>query len=92
MANAALERARQLEAEAKELRRQEKRFWEEVDERREEISEHLGVGQAPTDLMSNAAQLYGITAEELYAYVTSEQQVEFYFQQHGRKEAKQWEA
>ena len=87
----ALERARKLEAEAKELRRQEKRFWEGIEARRDEVAEHLGVGQTHTDLMDAAAQLYGISAGELYEYVTAEQQLELYFRQHGGKGADEWE-
>lgn len=35
-----LERARKLEAEAKAIRREEKEFWQQVDERKKEILEH----------------------------------------------------
>ena len=43
MGNTALDRAKQLEAEAKSIRRAERQFWSDVDSRKDEILQHWGI-------------------------------------------------
>lgn len=60
-----LERARELEAEAKALRRQEKQFWDDVKERADEVKAFLGVGQNCENLSDGHAEAIGKAVEEI---------------------------
>ena len=87
--NKNLEKAKQLEAEAKELRRAEKKFWDEVSDRQDEILEFFSkknVGQKFEKMSDNkldeAASFYGITADELFDYIISERQINYYKNTH----------
>lgn len=56
-----LTEAKKCEARAKELRRKEKEFWDEVDRRKAEILEHWGmrVGHAEPDVTPALMSDYG---------------------------------
>lgn len=72
-----LDKARELEAEAKALRRAEKEFWSDIDERKDEVIKHLGVGQ-----FDELCLLYGAyTAHDkqrLLEYLKEEEQIDQY--------------
>lgn len=91
MANLNLQRAAELEAEAKALRRAEKKFWDDIEGRKEEILEHFGVGQfieAQSDILSEVAMSYGISSDELYDYITSDS-VRGFYQRWRQRQAQQ---
>ena len=72
-----LQKAAELEAQAKALRRAEKQFWDDVEARAAEVREHLNVGHSISDgadipLMRLAIEEYGIMEEELYEFITSD--------------------
>lgn len=69
MANA-LERARELEAEAKALRRQEKQFWDDVKERADEVKDFLNVGQNSEILSDTHAEEIGKIVESVCGSIT----------------------
>lgn len=69
MANA-LERARELEAEAKALRRQEKQFWDDVTERADEVKTFLNVGQNSEVLSDTHAEEVGKVVESVVGSIT----------------------
>lgn len=70
--------AADYEAEAKRLRREEKAFWSEIDERKNEVLSHLNM----SDKFSQICLTYGAYTddekEKLYMYLISERQVQFY--------------
>ena len=60
MGNAALDRAKQLEAEAKSIRRAERQFWSDVDSRKDEILQHWGISTG----INNVGQSKDILSDE----------------------------
>ena len=84
--NKNLQKARELEAEAKALRRAEKQFWQDIEDRKDEVIDYLNVGQNESsgedNLMKLASEMYGISERELYDYITSDRQVRYYKSQH----------
>ena len=77
-----IDRAKELDAEAKRLRREEERFRSEVLERKDEVLKWLGVGQTSERLSdtqwTEVAEIYGISETELLEYITSERQVNYF--------------
>ncbi len=69
----AMDRAKALEAEAKAIRRAEKKFWQDVDDRREEVMEHLDVGHISEDVsdtrLKELADAYDTTQDLLIEYI-----------------------
>lgn len=65
-----LERARELEAEAKALRRQEKQFWDDVKERADEVRAYLNVGQNVEILSDKHAEEIGKVVESVVGSIT----------------------
>lgn len=76
------EEAREYERKAKELRRAESDFWKEVETRRDEVVEKLGL----SDEWSKICRTYGAESEEdresLLAHLMSDRQVEYYRRNH----------
>ncbi len=70
--------AAEFERQAKELRRAEKAFWAEVEERREEVASRIRV----SDRFEEICQTYGADTEEqkakLYQHIVSDRQVSYY--------------
>ena len=80
--NKNLEKAKQLEAEAKAIRRAEQNFWKEVDKRKSEVSERYSINTMSDNRLEEAASFYGITADELFDYIISERQINYYKNTH----------
>lgn len=82
MSNSNIIRAQQLENEAKALRRAEKKWWSEVDKRKEEVLDHFGIidlDNCMSDtLMKEMADRYQISEEELYQYIMSDSVFNYY--------------
>ena len=76
------ERAAKLEAEAKRLRREEKEFWDEVEERIDEIRKKYPDKSEVSDKYDKICRTYGcVTAsekEDLYRHIISTRQIEYY--------------
>lgn len=70
--------AADLEAKAKAIRRQEKAFWSEVEERLDEVKERFGM----SDKFEEICQTYNATSDEeknsLYKHLVSDTQVNYY--------------
>lgn len=81
MANA-LERARELEAEAKALRRQEKKFWDDVKERAAEVKAFLNIGQNSEILSDTHAEEIGKIVESACGSITDLDALEEYLEKY----------
>lgn len=82
MTEAELKTLRELQAKQKRAQRAEADFMKEADSRKEELLERWQV----TDNLSEAAAIIGTTSEELYAWITSDEQVGYYRRRHGINE------
>lgn len=82
MTEAELKTLRELQAKQKRAQRAEADFMKEADSRKEELLERWGM----TDNLSEAATIIGTTSEELYAWITSDEQVGYYRRRHGISE------
>lgn len=79
MTNAELKTLRELQAKQKRAQRAEADFMKEADSRKTELLERWAV----TDKLSEAATIIGTTSEELFAWITSDEQVGYYRRRHG---------
>ena len=79
MTAAELKLLHELQAKQKRAQRAEVEFLKEADSRKTELLERWGV----TDSLSEAATIIGTTAEELYAWITSDEQISYYRKRHG---------
>lgn len=90
-----IEEFKKLQAKIKRVKRQEERFFKDVDERREEVLERLGVeglsddqkkviaqNQAVVNELVKVAKLYGATIPEVLKYIQSPRQIDFYKKYH----------
>lgn len=82
MTEAEMKMLRELQAKQKRAQRAEAEFMKEVDSRKEELLERWGV----SDRLSEAATIIGTNSEDLYAWITSEEQVGYYRRRHGINE------
>lgn len=82
MTESELKLLRELQAKQKRAQRAEADFLKEADDRKEVLLERWGV----TDKLSEAATIIGTTSEELYAWITSDEQVGYYRRRHGISE------
>lgn len=83
MTTAELKTLHDLQAKQKRVQRAEKEFFEEADSRKEELLERWGI----TDRLAEAAEKIGTTPEELYDWITSEDQINYYRRKHTVTEA-----
>ena len=78
--------AADLEAKAKAIRRQEKAFWAEVEERLDEVKERFGM----SDKFDEICRTYNATSDEeknsLYRHLVSDRQVSYYRNTHKPEE------
>lgn len=90
-----IEEFKRLQAKIKRVKRQEEQFFKDVEERREEVLERLGVedlsddqkkviaqNQAVVNELKRIAKLYGITVPELLKYIQTPNQIDFYKKYH----------
>lgn len=90
-----IEEFKRLQAKIKRVKRQEEQFFKDVEERREEVLERLGVeglsddqkkviaqNQAVVNELKNVARLYGATVPELFKHLKSQTQIDFYKKYH----------
>ncbi len=79
------EEAAELEAKAKSLRRAEKAFWDEVDERLPEIQNRFNM----SDRFEEICRTYGANTDkakaDLLKHIVSDQQVNYYRRNHSPK-------
>ncbi len=68
-----------LQAKAKRVSRAEAEFLEEADSRQKELLQRWSV----KDRLQQAAEQIGTSSEELYQWITSDQQIHFYRRAHG---------
>lgn len=86
-----IEEFKRLQAKIKRVKRQEEQFFKDVEERREEVLERLGVeglsddqkkviaqNQAVVNELVKVAKLYGTTVPEVLKYIKSQTQVDYY--------------
>lgn len=90
-----IEEFKRLQAKIKRVKRQEEQFFKDVEERREEVLERLGVeglsddqkkiiaqNQAVVNELKRIAKLYGITVSELLKHIQTPNQIDFYKKYH----------
>lgn len=90
-----IEEFKRLQAKIKRVKRQEEQFFKDVEERREEVLERLGVeglsddqkkvivqNQAVVNELKRIAKLYGITVPELLKHIQTPNQIDFYKKYH----------
>lgn len=90
-----IEEFKRLQAKIKRVKRQEEQFFKDVEERREEVLERLGVeglsddqkkviaqNQAVVNELKRIAKLYGITVLELLKHIQTPNQIDFYKKYH----------
>ena len=95
VSNKEIEEFKRLQAKIKRVKRQEEQFFKDVEERREEVLERLGViemsdeqkkkndtNQAVVNEVVKIAQLYGATVPELLKHIKSQSQIDFYKKYH----------
>lgn len=82
MTETELKTLRELQAKQKRAQRAEANFMKEADSRKKELLERWGV----TDKLSEAAEKIGTTPEELYVWITSDEQTSYYRRRHGISE------
>lgn len=75
------EQYRILSAKKKRIAREKEQFMRDVDEAKSEILAHWGIAPADKDWKA-AADMYGVSEEELYLHITSSQQVDYYRRTH----------
>lgn len=86
-----IEEFKRLQAKIKRVKRQEEQFFKDVEERREEVLERLGVeewsddqkkviaqNQAVVNELVKVARLYGATVSEVLKYIQSPNQIDYY--------------
>lgn len=96
------DKLRELQAKAKRVERQEKEFFANVQERREEVLKFLNADVMSDeeraaydeecrilDRLYDIADRYGADVNELLTYIASEQQVNYYRSTHGQATAQQ---
>lgn len=79
MSEAELKTLRELQAKQKRAQRAEAEFMKEADTRKEELMERWSV----TDRLAEAANIIGTTPDDLYAWITSEEQISYFRRRHG---------
>ena len=79
MTEAELKLLRELQAKQKRAQRAEAEFLKEADNRKEDLLARWEV----KDRLAEAAEKIGTTPEELYAWITSEDQISYYRRRHG---------
>lgn len=75
MRKSELEKAKEYEAKAKEIRRKEKAFWDDVKERKDEVAKFLGLTSKPAPVnprWGNLAEAVGLNEDKLFALCASE--------------------
>lgn len=91
-----IEEFKRLQAKIKRVKRQEEQFFKDVEERREEVLERLGVegllsddqkkviaqNQAVVNELKKVAKLYEATIPEVLQYIQSPRQIDFYKKYH----------
>ncbi len=70
--------AADLEAKAKAIRRAEKAFWNEVEERLDEVKDRFGLSDKFNDICRTYDARTGREISDLYNYITSSEQVKAY--------------
>ncbi len=70
--------ASKLEAEAKAMRRAEKAFWSEVEERMDEIREHFDMSDKFDEICRTYGAYTDTEKETLYRHLISDRQVDYY--------------
>ncbi len=89
-------KAAKYEAEAKALRRAEKAFWIEAEERLEEVKKKFKLSdvtedkkKSVSDKFTDICRKYDVESEEekeeLYTHIVSAKQIEYFFRAHPRK-------
>ena len=68
-----------LQAKQKRIQRAEAEFWNEVESRADEVKKHLNVQtKRCEDCLDKVARLYGISADELLEYISTEKQINYF--------------
>ena len=96
------DKLRELQAKAKRVERQEKEFFANVQERREEVLKFLNADVMSDeeratyeeecrtlDKLYDIADRYGVDVNELLSYIASEQQINYYRSTHGQATVQQ---
>ena len=83
MTETELKTLRDLQAKQKRVQRAEKEFLDEVDSRKEDLLARW----EEKDRLAEAAEKIGTTPEELYEWITSEEQISYYRRKHAATEA-----
>lgn len=86
-----IEEFKRLQAKIKRVKRQEEQFFKDVEERRDEVLERLGIeelsddqkkinaqNQAVVNEVKKVARLYGTTVQGLFNYIQSQTQIDYY--------------
>lgn len=83
MTEAEIKLLHELQAKQKRAQRAEAEFLKEADSRKEDLLERWKV----KDRLADAAEKIGTTPEELYDWITSEEQISYYRRKHTSTEA-----
>ena len=78
MTEAEREKLKELQAKYKRVQREEAQFLKDADDNKEMLMDRWHLD----DRLHRAAEMYGISADDLYAWITRQSQIDFYHRQH----------
>lgn len=82
MSDKELKQLRELQAKQKRVQRADAEFFKNIDERRDEVIEHLQIA----DRLSDAAKLYDTDVDTLYQWLIADKQINAFRQNRNAKE------